>query len=69
MKYTLGMGKKGFTILIITVIYLCAAGATLLPLFGGNSISDARVKNRKANNVVIYFFYLYRKIRAFSALF
>lgn len=49
MKYTLGMGKKGFTILIITVIYLCAAGATLLPLFGGNSISDARVKNRKVN--------------------
>lgn len=49
MKYTLDMGKKGFTILIITVIYLCAAGATLLPLFGGNSISDARVKNRKVN--------------------
>ena len=49
MKYTLGMGKKGFTILIITVIYLCAACATLLPLFGGNSISDARVKNRKVN--------------------
>ena len=49
MKYTLGMGKKGFTILIITVIYLCAAGATLMPLFGRNGISDARVKSRKVN--------------------
>lgn len=43
------MGKKGFTILIITVIYLCAVSASLLPLFGGNSISDTRVKNRKVN--------------------
>ena len=49
MKYTLRMGKKGFTILIITVIYLCATGASLLPLFGGNRISDASVRNRKAN--------------------
>ena len=43
------MGKKGFTILIITVIYLCAVSASLLPLFGGNSIPDARVKNHKVN--------------------
>ena len=43
------MGKKGFTILIITVIYLCAVSASLLPLFGGNRISDAAIRNRKAN--------------------
>lgn len=49
MKYTLGMGKKGFTILIITVIYLCAVSASLLPIFGGGRISDARVNSRKVN--------------------
>lgn len=43
------MGKKGFTILIITVIYLCAVSASLLPLFGGNRILDAAIRNRKAN--------------------
>ena len=43
------MGKKGFTILIITVIYLCAVSASLLPLFGGGRISDAAIRNRKAN--------------------
>lgn len=43
------MGKKGFTILIITVIYLCAAVSCLLPLFGGGRISDARVNSRKVN--------------------
>ena len=43
------MGKKGFTILIITVIYLCAVSASLLPLFSGNRISDAAIRNRKVN--------------------
>lgn len=43
------MGKKGFTILIITVIYLCAVSSSLLPLFSGGRISDARVNSRKVN--------------------
>ena len=43
------MRKKGITILLILCIYLCAAVATLLPLFDGNYMADARVKDHKVD--------------------
>ncbi|MBR3142511.1 MAG: hypothetical protein IKF09_05080 [Clostridiales bacterium] len=43
------MRKKGITVLIITVIYIFAAGAGLLPLFGGNLSEDIQAKNLKVN--------------------